>query len=184
MSDSPWRTHISQAILKLQEEGKLRELKDRWWIEKNGGELVCNDDEGGGDTPELGMDNVGGVFIVVGIGLFIAFIIGIIDFLWNIRQIAIDEKVRSFRSFKLQPKSLVLNKTHLQITPHEALVRELKFVMDIRKTKKPVGKGLDDESQSSRSNQSDRSLKSAISKESIKAGGGGGGSSRSKLDRV
>lgn len=94
LPDSPWRTHISQAILKLQEEGKLRELKDRWWIENNGGELTCNDEEGGGDTPELGMDNVGGVFIVVGIGLFIAFIIGIIDFLWNIRQIAIDEKVK------------------------------------------------------------------------------------------
>lgn len=72
----------------------------------------------------------------------------------------------------------------MQITPHEALVRELKFVMDIRKTKKPVGKGLDDDSRSSRSSQSDRSLKSAISKETIKVGGGGGDSSSSKLDRV
>lgn len=89
LTDSPWRTHISQAILKLQEDGKLRDLKDRWWIDNNGGELQCNDEEGGGDTPELGMDNVGGVFIVVGIGLFIAFIIGI-----YIRQIAIDEKVK------------------------------------------------------------------------------------------
>lgn len=94
LTDSPWRTHISQAILHLQEDGKLRELKDRWWIDNNGGELHCNDEKGGGDTPELGMDNVGGVFIVVGIGLFIAFIIGIVDFLWNIRQIAIDEKVK------------------------------------------------------------------------------------------
>lgn len=39
------------------------------------------------------MDNVGGVFLVVGVGLVFAIIVGIIDFLWNIRQIAIDEKV-------------------------------------------------------------------------------------------
>lgn len=48
---------------------------------------------GGGDTLELGMDNVGGVFLVLGAGLVISIIVGIIDFLWNIRQISIDEKV-------------------------------------------------------------------------------------------
>lgn len=76
----------------------LRDLKQKWWYERNGGVGNCDNDEGGGDTPELGMDNVGGVFIVVGIGLLIAFIIGIIDFLWNIRQIAIDEKVAKSRA--------------------------------------------------------------------------------------
>lgn len=94
-ADSPWRTHISQAILKLQEEGKLTLLKKRWWYENNGGVGNCDNEKGDDkDTLKLGMDNVGGVFIVVGIGMVIAFIIGIIDFLWNIRQIAIDEKVR------------------------------------------------------------------------------------------
>lgn len=48
---------------------------------------------GGGDTPELGMDNVGGVFLVLGAGLCVAVIVCIIDFLWNIRQISIDETV-------------------------------------------------------------------------------------------
>lgn len=36
-SDSPYRTAISGAILKLQEEGKLHLLKTRWWKEKRGG---------------------------------------------------------------------------------------------------------------------------------------------------
>lgn len=36
-SDSPYRTAISGAILKLQEEGKLHVLKTRWWKEKRGG---------------------------------------------------------------------------------------------------------------------------------------------------
>lgn len=49
---------------------------------------------GGGDTPELGMDNVGGVFLVLGAGLLVAITVGIIDFMWNIRQISIDETVR------------------------------------------------------------------------------------------
>lgn len=36
-SDSPYRTAISGAILKLQETGKLHMLKTRWWKEKRGG---------------------------------------------------------------------------------------------------------------------------------------------------
>jgi hypothetical protein len=35
--NSPYRTAISGAILKLQEEGKLHVLKTRWWKEKRGG---------------------------------------------------------------------------------------------------------------------------------------------------
>lgn len=35
--DSPFRTAISGAILKLQEEGRLHILKTRWWKEKRGG---------------------------------------------------------------------------------------------------------------------------------------------------
>lgn len=35
--DSPYRTAISGAVLKLQEEGKLHILKTRWWKEKRGG---------------------------------------------------------------------------------------------------------------------------------------------------
>lgn len=34
--DSPYRTAISGAVLKLQEEGKLSTLKEKWW---KGGEL-------------------------------------------------------------------------------------------------------------------------------------------------
>lgn len=29
--DSPYRTAISGAVLKLQEEGKLSMLKEKWW---------------------------------------------------------------------------------------------------------------------------------------------------------
>lgn len=43
--DSPFRTAISGAILKLQEEGKLHILKTRWWKEKKGGGACRVSDE-------------------------------------------------------------------------------------------------------------------------------------------
>lgn len=35
--DSPYRTAISGAVLKMQEEGKLHQLKAKWWKEMHGG---------------------------------------------------------------------------------------------------------------------------------------------------
>lgn len=76
----------------------MHQLKEKWWVENNPGAGECGDaSEGGGDTPELGLDNVGGVFLVLGAGLVVSVIVCIIDFMWNIRQIAIDEKVRYFQ---------------------------------------------------------------------------------------
>lgn len=60
----------------------------------DGGKEGCDADSGSGsDTPELGMANVGGVFLVLLIGCFCAIIIGICEFLWNVRKVAIDQKV-------------------------------------------------------------------------------------------
>lgn len=95
--DSPYRTHISQAVLKMQEDGKLHQLKEKWWVEMNPGAGECSADDGGQSaTPELGMGNVGGVFLVLGAGLVVGIFVGIIDFLWNIRQISIEERVNYF----------------------------------------------------------------------------------------
>lgn len=37
LTDSPYRTHISRAVLKMQEEGKVQRLKNKWWKEENSG---------------------------------------------------------------------------------------------------------------------------------------------------
>lgn len=161
-TNSPYRTLINQAVLKLQEEGKLNDLKTRWWIENNGGEGKCAADAaGGGDTPELGLDNVGGVFLVLGAGLFVATIVGVLDFLWNIRTIAIEEKV-CFKLYFLgenDDEKLFIS----QITPNEALKREIAFIINFKHTTKPVGRGLDELSSSSSSTKSGKSEKSKIS---------------------
>lgn len=62
-------------------------------------EAGCDDDSGGGeDTPELGMGNVGGVFLVLLAGCGCAILIGILEFLWNVRRVAVEEIVS--KSFK------------------------------------------------------------------------------------
>lgn len=89
--DSPFRTEISGAVLKLQEEGKLVQLKDKWWKASK----KC-DDAGASSSEnaeELGMGNVGGVFVVLLGGCLVAFIVAICEFLWNIKNVAIEERV-------------------------------------------------------------------------------------------
>lgn len=48
-----------------------------------------------GDQPsnELGMSNVGGVFVVLIAGSAFAFFVAILEFLWNVRKVAVEEKV-------------------------------------------------------------------------------------------
>lgn len=41
------------------------------------------------------MTNVGGIFIALGMGVAIAFLLSIVDFLWNVRSVSIEEHVRS-----------------------------------------------------------------------------------------
>lgn len=74
----------------------LSELKRKWWKEMHGGGSCSQAESSGGDTPELDLENVGGVFLVLGIGLLTAILIGMCEFLWNIKAVAIEEKVFAF----------------------------------------------------------------------------------------
>nr|QGW50663.1 ionotropic receptor 21 [Propsilocerus akamusi] len=90
---SPYRTLISGAVLKLQEEGRLHLLKTRWWKEKRvlGS---CRDDQSKSTSTanELGLANVGGVFVVLMGGMGIACVIAVCEFVWKSRKVAIEEK--------------------------------------------------------------------------------------------
>ncbi|CRL04875.1 CLUMA_CG017927, isoform A [Clunio marinus] len=124
--NSPYRTAISGAVLKLQEEGKLSTLKEKWW---KGGKCRDESSSGGGDdAAELGIANVGGVFLVLGFGCLSALIVAIIEFLWNVKKVAVEEK----------------------LTPWEALKAELLFAVNISIVTKPVHNRLS-ESESSKS---------------------------------
>ncbi|XP_053977682.1 glutamate receptor ionotropic, kainate 2-like isoform X1 [Hylaeus volcanicus] len=113
--NSPYRTPVSGAILMLQEKGVLQDLKTKWWKGHGGGQCSKGDVEPA-NSSELGLANVGGVFLVLLFGCCGSFVIAICEFLWNVRKVAVTEKV----------------------TPWEALVAELRFAMNIWAETKPV----------------------------------------------
>ncbi|XP_057367560.1 glutamate receptor ionotropic, kainate 2-like [Daphnia carinata] len=102
---SKYRASISQAVLKLQETNRLLILKSRWWKEKRGGG-ACKDEGGGSSAAsELGLANVGGVFVVLIGGLGIAMLISLCEFAWEARNVINEEggsfwkgMLREFRS--------------------------------------------------------------------------------------
>ncbi|XP_053961746.1 glutamate receptor ionotropic, kainate 2 [Anastrepha ludens] len=98
--NSPYRKQISGAVLKLGESGTLSELKRKWWKEMHGGGSCSQAESSSDDTPELDLENVGGVFLVLGIGLLTAILIGMCEFLWNIKAVAIEEKISLSEAFQ------------------------------------------------------------------------------------
>lgn len=92
--DSPYRGLLSEAILQLQESGKLQELKTRWWVERiiNQG-ITCPPDKKD-SSMELDIGNVGGVFVVLIAGTAVGVLIVIIEFVWKTKKVARHERVR------------------------------------------------------------------------------------------
>ncbi|XP_077294860.1 glutamate receptor ionotropic, kainate 2 [Arctopsyche grandis] len=82
---SPWRDKISLAILHLQEKGVVQILYDKWW--KNTGD-VCNREDKTKDSKAnaLGVQNIGGVFVVLLCGLALAILVAILEFCWNSKK--------------------------------------------------------------------------------------------------
>ncbi|XP_071864138.1 glutamate receptor ionotropic, kainate 2 isoform X4 [Bombus fervidus] len=82
---SPWRDKISLAILELQEKGVIQILYDKWW--KNTGD-VCNRDEKSKESKAnaLGVENIGGVFVVLVCGLALAILVAVLEFCWNSKK--------------------------------------------------------------------------------------------------
>lgn len=88
---SVWRDKISLAILELQEKGTIQILYDKWW--KNTGE-ICSRDEKNKESKAnaLGVENIGGVFVVLLCGLAFAILVAILEFCWNSKKNAQTER--------------------------------------------------------------------------------------------
>lgn len=77
----------------------MQHLKEKWWITKNinyvNGEPVncTKETEASLDAPDLDIEHVLGVFLVLMVGIGVAILIGISEFLWNVRKISISQKV-------------------------------------------------------------------------------------------
>ncbi|XP_078736606.1 glutamate receptor ionotropic, kainate 2-like [Lampetra fluviatilis] len=83
---SPYRDMITIAILQLQEGGKLHTLKERWWRSSS-----CPQEETK-EASALGVQNIGGIFIVLAAGLGVAVVAALAEFLYGSQRAATRDK--------------------------------------------------------------------------------------------
>uniref|UniRef100_A0A8C4Z2C7 Glutamate receptor n=1 Tax=Gadus morhua TaxID=8049 RepID=A0A8C4Z2C7_GADMO len=84
---SPFREEITMGILQMQENNRLEILKRRWW---EGGQCPREEDH---RAKGLGMENIGGIFVVLICGLIIAVFVAIMEFVWSTRRSAETDEV-------------------------------------------------------------------------------------------
>ncbi|XP_061814790.1 glutamate receptor ionotropic, kainate 3 [Nerophis lumbriciformis] len=84
---SPYRDKISIAILNIVEDGRLHMLKEKWWSGSS-----CSDDERR-ETGPMGIQNLGGIFIVLASGLLLSVFVAVAEFVYKLRKTAEREQV-------------------------------------------------------------------------------------------
>ncbi|XP_058679103.1 glutamate receptor ionotropic, kainate 5 [Ammospiza caudacuta] len=84
---SPFRDEITLAILQLQENNRLEILKRKWW---EGGHCPKEEDH---RAKGLGMENIGGIFVVLVCGLVVAILVAVMEFVWSTRRSAETEEI-------------------------------------------------------------------------------------------
>ena len=92
---SPFRAPLSKSIVELNEAGELQDLKARWW---NTDENKCDGEKDSAlATSELGIDKVGGIFMLLAAGVGIACCAAILEFIWKSLKTSKDqrEKIRT-----------------------------------------------------------------------------------------
>ncbi|KAM6910017.1 glutamate receptor ionotropic, kainate 3 [Xenentodon cancila] len=123
---SPYRDKISIAILSILEDGRLHMLKEKWWSGNS-----CLDEERR-ETGPMGIQNLGGIFIVLACGLVLSVFVAIAEFIYKLRKTAereqrslcsamVDEIRLSFtceRRVKHKPQPPVMVKTDAVINMH------------------------------------------------------------------
>ncbi|XP_035228467.1 glutamate receptor ionotropic, kainate 2-like isoform X1 [Stegodyphus dumicola] len=116
--DHKLRNWLTGGILRLQQEGQLHTLKERWWKQKKGGGSCSQTSKASGSVNELGLGNVGGVFVVMLLGICLSACAGVAEFFWFQRKL---EKDPEMSMFKL-------------------LMREIKYAVTCGSSSKPAPK--------------------------------------------
>ncbi|XP_060801537.1 glutamate receptor ionotropic, kainate 2 isoform X2 [Amyelois transitella] len=116
-ANSPFRSHINRAILRLKELTILEDIKSKWW-DKSYGATDCNEKENEDTDIEgnLEMENLIGAFVVLIVGLFFCLFVVAAEFMNEIRNIVVRE----------------------QVTHKEAIIKELKASLNFFQLQKPV----------------------------------------------
>ncbi|XP_054983064.1 glutamate receptor 1 isoform X3 [Sorex araneus] len=98
---SALRNPVNLAVLKLNEQGLLDKLKNKWWYDKG----ECG--SGGGDskdkTSALSLSNVAGVFYILIGGLGLAMLVALVEFCYKSRSES--KRMKGFCLIPQQPLS-------------------------------------------------------------------------------
>ncbi|KAM4695762.1 glutamate receptor 3 [Rhinophrynus dorsalis] len=105
---SALRNAVNLAVLKLNEQGLLDKLKNKWWYDKG----ECG--SGGGDskdkTSALSLSNVAGVFYILVGGLGLAMMVALIEFCYKSRAESKRMKItKNSQNFKPPPVASTQN---------------------------------------------------------------------------
>lgn len=76
---SPYTDDISLKILEMQENGEIQKFYNRWW---KGGSTCIRDEKKDSKANPLKVENVGGIFVVLVGGCFLAVIVSLIEFIY------------------------------------------------------------------------------------------------------
>nr|XP_055075680.1 glutamate receptor ionotropic, kainate 5 isoform X3 [Misgurnus anguillicaudatus] len=117
---SPYRDEITLGVLHMQENNRLEILKRRWW---EGGKCPKEEDH---RAKGLGMENIGGIFVVLICGLIIAVFVAIMEFVWSTRRSAETDEVRP------HPCS-ARNHRHTRVSVCQEMMTEFRNVISCKK---------------------------------------------------
>uniref|UniRef100_A0A674K1W9 Glutamate receptor n=1 Tax=Terrapene triunguis TaxID=2587831 RepID=A0A674K1W9_9SAUR len=116
---SPYRDKITIAILQLQEEGKLHMMKEKWW-RGNG----CPEEDSK-EASALGVENIGGIFIVLAAGLVLSVFVAIGEFIYKSRKNSDIEQVSCLLPTRFCINRYQKEKGSLQCLSFNAIMEEL-----------------------------------------------------------
>ncbi|XP_055851575.1 glutamate receptor ionotropic, kainate 2-like [Episyrphus balteatus] len=94
----PYRDKLNDALLELQESGVLAKMKSKWWFELGTGSCTSKTEQS--EAKEMGMPNLGGVYLVLLIGTSVAAACGLLDWLLFVFRKARHYKVRFWDAFR------------------------------------------------------------------------------------
>ncbi|XP_067281197.1 glutamate receptor ionotropic, kainate 5 isoform X3 [Pseudorasbora parva] len=121
---SPFRDEITLGVLQLQENNRLEILKRRWW---EGGKCPKEEDH---RAKGLGMENIGGIFVVLICGLIIAVFVAIMEFVWSTRRSAETDEVRPHARTGYCPAR---NHRHARVSVCQEMMTEFRNVISCKK---------------------------------------------------
>lgn len=136
-TDAPYRSELNVGILKLSEKGFLYKLKREWIFNNN--TILCEDTPSGDqNSSQMDMQTLRGVFLVLQLGVGVALVIGIAEFCWYNRKLAVNDKVNFYNIIYRMNRLILTYHFYFQLSPKVVMRKDFKFFLHFWKQQKPL----------------------------------------------